>query len=573
MFELSERYNAFTFLQYFHGKDLEHTFEIRLLQDPGGLLVAYPRSLLIHRGEIYTGKEKRNTNSKIKSWSDLSEVISKHNEHGIMGVFFTPNSPYFEQMGGSHSRDLDINRISSQFVDIDAPKQLRRDKQALESWKERQVERLLNHQMLPSFIIDTKNGVHGYYLLSDEAELDLFRPIQAQLVECFEGDKACINESRVMRLPYFNHIKNALEPFMTTVKVWNPERRYSQREIMESFPALKEEVKRSLTSIRPTNHEIVEQVNATEQPEKSYDGKHIAIIEAVKNHLDPTSETDEKLRCRCCLPEHPDKKPSVWFSKETFWYHCSGCGANIPLDELATSLKWKDVIDLLNISRLDIAESVKKIRDKAIDVSSMPELELTDDEKAIKQQILDDVLRKFEEELGQSPNSNYVRQFEDLITILVKKLPAEFLVPMQMGGGKSLVTQIFIIEMVKLDPDFGLILVVERKENVRRIAKTINKAVRKEIAYPMYGFEKEECQSNELHGTDFIRCMSSKVWKKNRCAYTFRDVDCKYYRQKFEFKQYPVIIMTHQRMYLEAVCLLGNTSISSGMGDYSLEQG
>ena len=97
-------------------------------------------------------------------------------------------------MNSGGQTDDSITRINAQFVEMD-------DK----SFEEQQA--LIDAFSLPpSMIIRTRKSLHTYWFVKD-AKVAQFRPIQKALVQHFGGDPACVNESRVMRLPGFYHCK------------------------------------------------------------------------------------------------------------------------------------------------------------------------------------------------------------------------------------------------------------------------------------------------------------------------------------------------------------------------------
>ena len=101
-------------------------------------------------------------------------------------IFFIPNQ-------GGHT-DLEITKYNAVFIDIDAggvPSQ----------W----------HQ-IPNYIFVRGDKAHAYWLLPQPNDYDetKFRTVQKQLAQHYNSDPVIINPSRVMRLPYFNHIKKGI---------------------------------------------------------------------------------------------------------------------------------------------------------------------------------------------------------------------------------------------------------------------------------------------------------------------------------------------------------------------------
>lgn len=63
--------------------------------------------------------------------------------------------------------------------------------------------------------------------------------MQRQLIAHFNADPACVNESRVFRIPSFNHCKE--EPIPVECIKYNPELRYTQKELSDALPEVPEE--------------------------------------------------------------------------------------------------------------------------------------------------------------------------------------------------------------------------------------------------------------------------------------------------------------------------------------------
>ena len=145
--------------------------------------------------------------------ASMEETLKKHNEQSH-GVFFVVN------YGGQS--DEEIKRINAQFVESD------------ELSFEEMLNRIRDFPLPPSMIIKTKKSLHTYWFMKDHPEVSRFREIQLQLVKQFQGDPACQNESRVMRLPGFYHCKQ--DPVMVECILFHPERKYTQDELSSELP-------------------------------------------------------------------------------------------------------------------------------------------------------------------------------------------------------------------------------------------------------------------------------------------------------------------------------------------------
>lgn len=90
----------------------------------------------------------------------------------------------------------------------------------------------------PSMIIRTRKSLHTYWFIK-YGEVPRFRGIQKGLVKHFDGDPMCVNESRVMRLPGYNHSKK--DPVMVECIYFHPEIKYTQDELADVLPKVEDE--------------------------------------------------------------------------------------------------------------------------------------------------------------------------------------------------------------------------------------------------------------------------------------------------------------------------------------------
>lgn len=156
--------------------------------------------------------------SKAAGIGRMEAGLKKHNAMN-RGVFFTVNF-------GGHE-DADITRINAQFVECD------------DLSFEEQFAKIETFPIEPSIIVKTRKSLHTYWLMKN-ADVGSFRKVQRQLIAQFHGDRACINESRVLRLPGFYHCKQ--EPVMVECVKFNPELRYTQKELSAALPEVEDDV-------------------------------------------------------------------------------------------------------------------------------------------------------------------------------------------------------------------------------------------------------------------------------------------------------------------------------------------
>jgi putative DNA primase/helicase len=183
------------------------------------------------KGNGFKGQKINMNMGKVQQFIPILNDYNKKN----CGIFFVVN------FGGNE--DKDITRINAQFVEND---NLSLDEQ---------YKNLMAFPLEPSLIVKTKKSLHAYWLIND-GDVKLFRPIQMKLAQHFKGDKSIVNESRVLRLPGFEHRKG--DPVKVTCIKYNPELRYTQEQLLEHLPKddIVDEQKTKLTG----NHKGIDMV-------------------------------------------------------------------------------------------------------------------------------------------------------------------------------------------------------------------------------------------------------------------------------------------------------------------------
>lgn len=159
---------------------------------------------------------------------------------------------YFVVNAGGQS-DNEINRYNAVFAEID-------DRPMQEQ------HRLFDMAPLaPSVRVETKKSVHAYWLLNESCSQEDWRDIQHRLIAYFKGDEKIKNPSRVMRLPFFNHLtytETGLQTKTVRLVEFQTHHRYSVAQLQQAFPPSP----RSLTSAtaqeaRPTTYTSWDQLS------------------------------------------------------------------------------------------------------------------------------------------------------------------------------------------------------------------------------------------------------------------------------------------------------------------------
>lgn len=146
------------------------------------------------------------------------DTLVHYNEQGA-GIFVGINQTDFNGRKASN-----VLKVRACFVDLDgAP-----------------IEPVLNHPVEPTIVVESSPGRWHAYFRSRDVALDAFTLMQHAIADAFDGDHACCDLPRVMRLPGFFHQKVQRgirsEPFMTRIESAHDDLSYTYAELQEAFP-------------------------------------------------------------------------------------------------------------------------------------------------------------------------------------------------------------------------------------------------------------------------------------------------------------------------------------------------
>ena len=180
----------------------------------------------------------------------MQKIFIKYQKQGY-GVYFVVNS------GGQEKNS--IKRINAHFIDMDFGKvplidsgELIKDskgkiiyeyrnKEEIEEYKIAFLKKLENFKLIPNVIVETKNGLHVYWLLDPEKpqSLNAFTPLQEKLIDYFasfeerkeHADSSVKDINRVLRLINYKHLKDPKDPFTIKCIYLNTDKKYTQEDI------------------------------------------------------------------------------------------------------------------------------------------------------------------------------------------------------------------------------------------------------------------------------------------------------------------------------------------------------
>jgi|GEM_PF-2322787 len=163
------------------------------------------------------------TRNQLMTLPALNERLIQANEE--RGLYFVVNS------GGD--TDTDIDRYNAFFAEND-------DLSISE-----QHARLDSCPLVPSIRVETLRSVHAYWLINGDCGEKEWRDVQQRLIDYFHSDESIKNPSRVMRLPFFDHVSYDSEKETYSYKPvslvkFEKDLRYTVSQMRKAFPASSE---------------------------------------------------------------------------------------------------------------------------------------------------------------------------------------------------------------------------------------------------------------------------------------------------------------------------------------------
>lgn len=149
-----------------------------------------------------------------------SEILDLNRQAEGYGIFFTVNG-----FSGGKRTTENLTNINAFFADIDYPDKINRTPEAIHQYKQDILMELYADGVIPTAIVETKNGLHVYWCLVEPVKLAnlnpdqqnrlrvLYRDIEEAILRRFDGDPAAKDVARVLRVPGTLHQKDPKDPF------------------------------------------------------------------------------------------------------------------------------------------------------------------------------------------------------------------------------------------------------------------------------------------------------------------------------------------------------------------------
>ncbi|SKA99932.1 CHC2 zinc finger [Caloramator quimbayensis] len=146
--------------------------------------------------------------------NNMINELKQLNEQGY-NIYFVVNS------GGTKKEQ--INKINAFYIDCDCGRDDKDnyfDFKTVKQYKDKILQRVQEFELMPSFIIDTRNGYHIYWLI-DNAKVEQFEEVQNKLIQYFNSDERVYTLERIMRLPDYYWTKDINNQYLCKVLQYN----------------------------------------------------------------------------------------------------------------------------------------------------------------------------------------------------------------------------------------------------------------------------------------------------------------------------------------------------------------
>lgn len=244
-----------------------------------------------------------------------AEEAQKWNYDGY-GIFFAVQS-----LKSDERKYTNLDAVRCIAIDIDSKEQS----------KEEIIQKVTSAPLLPTLIVESKNGYHVYWILRRDCWVQADDPqeismsykafLQERFIPRFGADKQACDVSRILRLPGFYHLKDPYYPFLVKA-VFRSNKMYSIDELKQAFPIIKP-MKRVPSIPRDTSWVFPEDLSIeTIKKEVSI----LRVAEKIGIDLKPHGSI-YKGRCPSSAHKRGDIKPSLClYPDDGNTFNCFGCG-------------------------------------------------------------------------------------------------------------------------------------------------------------------------------------------------------------------------------------------------------
>lgn len=173
-----------------------------------------------------------------------SEVLQLERQQQGYGIFFTVNG----FTGGRRTNET-LTNVNAFFADIDYPDKINKTDEAVKQYKQELLMEMMEDELpIPTYVVETKNGFHVYWVLekpimlaelnpNQQEDLKLqYRQVEEAILARFDGDPGAKDAARVLRVPGTLHQKDPKNPFEVKIVHASPDEcTYTFDEIREKF--------------------------------------------------------------------------------------------------------------------------------------------------------------------------------------------------------------------------------------------------------------------------------------------------------------------------------------------------
>lgn len=258
-----------------------------------------------------------------------SEVLDLERQREGYGIYFSINGFFGGKRDSQHLRN-----VNAFFADIDYPDKTNRTSETIRLFKNELIMELTELDLIPTAIVETKNGLHVYWVFEKPIMLDelseadreklliSYRQVEESILRQFDGDPNAKDLSRVLRVPETLHQKDPNDPFKCKILHFNSEMVYSFYDLRAKFLAIPpaDSWAEVNTELNKLSDEVLAQV------EKEYPKLERP---SYKRLLDKNGDIPEGMRNQALLVAANACKASGWSLEQTYEYFTEFHGLSI----------------------------------------------------------------------------------------------------------------------------------------------------------------------------------------------------------------------------------------------------
>ncbi|MGD7025248.1 DNA-primase RepB domain-containing protein [Rossellomorea vietnamensis] len=191
----------------------------------------------LHRNEKTMFRGMKTKGGKTTEIQDIKDYFNEEVQNQLNSLNEEDYEIYFLVNSGGYKAD-EITKFNAVFIDLDCGRDDDGNyftKDTTTEYKYEQIIKLQQYELEPTYIIETRNGLHAYWFIEEGSTAEEFAECEKRLIQHFNADPVVKNPNRLLRVPGTKWCKDPRNKYPVRILEDN-QTRYKIKDIINSLP-------------------------------------------------------------------------------------------------------------------------------------------------------------------------------------------------------------------------------------------------------------------------------------------------------------------------------------------------